>query len=187
MPPRRDDLGAVFAPILSLAAPSSAQSQPPCLPTPTVTTGWSVSPSTVDALQKRSLAHPARLVNLFVPAVAGSRPEALVAGAVIQGSGTVPLLVRAIGPGLRPFGVTNALRDSALEVFRSSASAAKTSAFTGDATVASAYVRAFPLMPAADAAAGDAALLGQAAVGPLTAQCSFPRDGVRDDTRLELV
>lgn len=170
--------GVVFATILSLVSNASAQTTPPVIqppvtpPIPIVSTGWSVSPVTIDTAQKRSLAHSARLANISVRSVAGSGPDALVAGAVVQGTGSLPLLVRAIGPGLRSFGVANALRDPALELFRATASAAKTTAFASDATVASNYVGAFPLTASNGSTAGDAALLGEAAVGTLTAQCS---------------
>ncbi len=170
--------GVVFAAILPLVASTSAQLVPPTLlppalpPIPVVNPGWMISPTTVDATHSRSFSHPARLANISVRAVAGSGPDALVAGAVVQGTGSLPLLVRAIGPGLRTFGVAHALRDPALELFRASASAAKTTAFAGDATVASSYVGAFPLTASNGLTAGDAALLGQAAVGTLTAQCS---------------
>ena len=182
---------AVVAALLTLSSPSWAQSIPPTVPpvtppiillppaTPTIPTpptGWTVSPTTVDASRTRATAHPARLTNLSVRAVAGSGADALVAGAVVQGTGTLPLLVRAIGPGLRPYGITNPLRDPALELFRANTSAAKTAAFGTDAQVASTYVGAFPLAAASSPSTGDAALLGHAAVGTLTAQCRSATD-----------
>ena len=179
---------AVFATLLVFAPPSPAQTTPPLgSPTvpppptlvpivPTLPTGWTVSASTVDATRPRSSSHPARLTNLSVRAVAGSGADALVAGAVVQGTGALPLLVRAVGPGLRPYGVANPLRDPALELFRATTSAAQTAAVATDAQVASAYVGAFPLVPASATAPGDAALLGQAAVGTLTAQCRSATD-----------
>jgi hypothetical protein len=57
-----------------------------------------------------------RLINLstraFVPA--GST---LTPGFFIRGSGTKPLLIRAVGPTLRRFGVTTALPETKLEVY----------------------------------------------------------------------
>ena len=162
-----------------LAASSSAQALPPT-PSPSVaTTGWSVSPTTVVATRNRSLALASRLINVSDRAVAGNAPAALVAGTVLPGSGTAPMLRRALGPGRWPFGVTNALRDPARERCRYSASATTTSAVTGNATVASAYVGAFPLVPTAGASAGDATLRGHAAVRTLTAPCSPPPQHLR--------
>jgi serpin B len=172
--------------LLAFASLAFAQTTPPTLPPPltlppiippsATPTGWTVSPATVDPTRTRATSYPARLSNLSVRAVAGSGADALVAGAVVQGTGNLPLLVRAVGPGLRPYGVTNPLRDPALELFRATTSAAKTAAFATDAQVASAYVGAFPLAAASNTSAGDAALLGQAAVGTLTAQCRSATD-----------
>lgn len=172
--------------LLAFTSLAFAQTTPPALPPPLTlppaisppapATGWTVSPTTVDPSRTRATAYPARLTNLSVRAIAGSGADALVAGAVVQGMGNLPLLVRAVGPGLRPYGVANPLRDPALELFRATTSAAKTAAFATDAQVASAYVGAFPLAAASNTAPGDAALLGQAAVGTLTAQCRSATD-----------
>ena len=51
--------------------------------------------------------------RLRVPA--GGAP--VIAGAVLTGAGTQTLLVRAVGPGLAPFGVTGTLADPKLTVF----------------------------------------------------------------------
>ncbi len=172
--------------LLAFTSFAFAQTTPPALPPPLTlppaisppapATGWTVSPATVDPTRTRATSYPARLTNLSVRAVAGSGADALVAGAVVQGTGNLPLLVRAVGPGLRPYGVANPLRDPALELFRATTSAGKTAAFATDAQVASAYVGAFPLAAASNTAPGDAALLGQAAVGTLTAQCRSATD-----------
>ncbi len=184
-PPNMKSHARLLAALLAFTSLSLAQPTPPTpqlpptlvpiLP-PAPATGWTVSPTTVDPSRTRATSYPARLTNLSVRAVAGSGADALVAGAVVQSTGNLPLLVRAVGPGLRPYGVANPLRDPALELFRATTSAAKTAAFATDAQVASAYVGAFPLAVASNTSAGDAALLGQAAVGTLTAQCRSATD-----------
>ena len=45
--------------------------------------------------------------------------EALIAGFSVAGSGRKAVLLRAVGPGLTPFGVSGALRDPRLVVGRS--------------------------------------------------------------------
>ena len=82
------------------------------------------------------------------------------------------MLVRAVGPGLKPFGIVNALRDPVLELFRGAVLAAKTTAFASDTTTASTFAGAFPLAAASATAPGDDALLGQVVAGGLTAHCS---------------
>jgi len=137
--------------------------------TPQAAAGWTPSTATIEVTRARSNPSAARLSNLSVRAVAGGASSPLVAGAAIQGTGSLPMLARAIGPGLRQFGVSGNLRDPSLELFRGTASAARTTAFAGDAMAASAYVGAFPLQVAP---ASDAALLGLAATGTLTAHCA---------------
>ncbi|MDX2186464.1 MAG: endo-1,4-beta-xylanase [Opitutaceae bacterium] len=65
-----------------------------------------------------ALDQPARLVNLSARAKVGaSDADALFAGFVGVGDGHQRTLVRGMGPGLRQFGVGNALPDSMLEIF----------------------------------------------------------------------
>jgi hypothetical protein len=61
-------------------------------------------------------ATPARLVNLSARGRVGSGADILIAGFAIAGSGSKPLLLRAVGPGLESFGVTGVLQDPRLEV-----------------------------------------------------------------------
>jgi serpin B len=120
------------------------------------------------------LAPAARLTNVSIRARAGSGANTLIAGATLQGSGAMPMLVRAIGPGLAQFGVAGALRDPQLEVFRGGTLAAQTNTSGQGVTAASAYVGAFPPLERTATAAGDAVLVGQAPAGTLTAHCSSP-------------
>lgn len=58
----------------------------------------------------------ARLVNIATRAQIGGTAGTPIAGFVIAGSGTKPMLVRAVGPGLTSFGVTGALADPSLSL-----------------------------------------------------------------------
>jgi len=61
-------------------------------------------------------ASPARLADISTRAQVGSGDNVLIGGFIIQGSASKRVLVRAIGPSLIPFGVTNALMDPTLEL-----------------------------------------------------------------------
>lgn len=58
-----------------------------------------------------------RLVNLSVRSTAATGDNALIAGFVVSGNGSKPLLVRGIGPTLRGLGVPEALTDPTLALF----------------------------------------------------------------------
>ncbi len=59
----------------------------------------------------------ARLVNASTRAFVGTGEQVLIPGFVVAGSGTVKLLIRAVGPGLAGFGVTGTLSDPQLTLF----------------------------------------------------------------------
>ncbi|MFM8334857.1 MAG: hypothetical protein ACKODK_04805 [Opitutaceae bacterium] len=59
-----------------------------------------------------------RLVNLSSRAAASGGEEVVIAGFVISGPESKPVLIRAIGPGLRDFGVASALPAPRLELLR---------------------------------------------------------------------
>lgn len=61
-----------------------------------------------------------RLVNLSAQAVTGDGSSPFTLGFTLEGHDPVRLLVRGIGPGLTRFGVSNALGDPRLHLFRSS-------------------------------------------------------------------
>ena len=152
--------------VLGFAVPVavSAQTAPgPIL----LDSAWNPPSAAFDFSRARAAARTARLANVSIRATAGSGADTLIAGAVVQGSGTLPTLVRAIGPGLSRFGVSNALRDPRLQVFRGSDLAAQTTSLVSMAAAASSYVGAFPAQDT-----GDAALVGQVPAGVLTAHCS---------------
>lgn len=133
---------------------------------------WTVTPLAATS-RAASPAFPARLANVSVRASAGPGAGALIAGASVDGAGTLPVLVRAIGPGLAGFGVSNFLRQPQLEIYREHALAAQTNSASAPAVAASALLGAFPLRESTGGnAGGDAALLGQPAAGTLTAHCT---------------
>lgn len=57
---------------------------------------------------------PSRLINLSTRTQVGVGEDELIAGFVVGGSGPSRLLVRAVGPGLAPFGVTGLLAQPVL-------------------------------------------------------------------------
>jgi hypothetical protein len=59
---------------------------------------------------------PVRLVNLSTLGFVGTGDNVLTAGFVISGDAPKRLLIRAIGPGLAPFGVSNRLADPQLSL-----------------------------------------------------------------------
>ena|GEM_PF-1264815 len=58
-----------------------------------------------------------RIINLSVRSQAGTGSQTLIAGFIIAGSGTKPILVRGTGPTLTNFGVTGVLADPLLDLF----------------------------------------------------------------------
>jgi len=82
--------------------------------------GSITSPAAV--LTVNNTADVGRLINLSINAVVGAGAQAMTMGFVTGGSGTTGsqnLLIRAVGPNLSRYGVTDALPDPALKVFDS--------------------------------------------------------------------
>lgn len=111
-----------------------------------------------------------KLLNISTRAIAGSAENTLIAGVVVSGSAPKRVLIRAIGPGLTPFGVTGVLAQPALTLHQQNGQviAANTNWSTSaDAAAigpASSSVGAFPL------ANQDSALIVTLAPGNYTAQ-----------------
>jgi hypothetical protein len=59
---------------------------------------------------------PSRITNISTRTLAGTGDRTLMAGFVIAGSGSKPLLARAVGPTLANFGVASPLADPSLEI-----------------------------------------------------------------------
>ena len=116
--------------------------------------------------------HPARLVNLSVRSTITRGTPPLIGGAVARGPEMLPILVRAIGPGLRQFGVTNALTGPELSIYNGNTLSAQMNTIDAATPAVSAFVGAFPAVPSSSGLAnGDAALVGRLAAGALTAHC----------------
>lgn len=63
------------------------------------------------------LAGGARLLNVSARTQVGTGANALIAGFVVSGTAPKTLLIRAVGPGLTPFGVSGVLADPVLQVY----------------------------------------------------------------------
>lgn len=126
------------------------------------------------ALKVIDTATPGRLVNLSCRSDVKSGDQALVVGFVLggnAGAGSEPMLVRASGPALTTFGVSDALPDPKLMLFTSASSTtpiASDDGWNGDAAVATAAdaVKAFPWT---DPQSHDSALVQSLAAGAYTA------------------
>ncbi|MDO8544979.1 MAG: PKD domain-containing protein [Opitutaceae bacterium] len=116
-----------------------------------------------------------RLVNVSARSQVGTGGNILIAGFVVGGSTSKNVLIRAIGPTLAGFGVSGAIVDPKLELFRSDTAAAiatsdnwGSAANASQVAAAAASVGAFPL--ATDTK--DAVLLFSLPPGTYTAQVS---------------
>jgi hypothetical protein len=117
-------------------------------------------------------ASPGRLTNLSCRVNVGTGASQLIAGFVVGGQGTsgsAPLLMRASGPALAPFGVQGVLADPQLQLDSSAGVVGSNSGWGGAAaiTAAAASVGAFPWV---SATSHDSALLEALAAGPYTVQ-----------------
>ncbi|MBI5767105.1 MAG: immunoglobulin domain-containing protein [Verrucomicrobia bacterium] len=113
----------------------------------------------------------ARLANLSVRTQVGSGDNVLVVGFVISGSVAKDLLVRGIGPGLAPFGVTGTLADPQLRLFDSQGRVVQQNDDWGGTTALTALfaqTAAFAL----PANSKDAALSARLAPGSYTVEVS---------------
>ncbi len=112
-------------------------------------------------------AGPARLGNLSTLAASQPGEGGLIVGFSLGGTGRRQVLLRAVGPGLAPFGVAGALRDPAL-VVRAAAGAevARNDDWASALGTTFARTGAFPL----SAGSADAALVAELPSGSYTAQ-----------------
>lgn len=72
----------------------------------------------VDLTIDRTAAASARLINVSTRAIAGQGAETLIVGFAIGGTAPKRMLLRAVGPRLESFGLTNPVRNPRLTVFR---------------------------------------------------------------------
>jgi len=118
-----------------------------------------------------SVVGPSRLINVSVRARAGVGADTLIVGVTSIAVVARKLLVRAIGPGLMPFGVSDALVDPRLVVYRGNEIAAENENWSGSAILAAAFsqVGAFSL----SATSKDAALLTLLPAGNFTVHVNY--------------
>ena len=114
-----------------------------------------------------------RLVNLSSRAAASGGEEVVIAGFVISGPESKPVLIRAVGPGLRDFGVASTLPAPRLELLRGDARVATNAAWgtapgSGELPAIAARAGAFPLA----AGSGDAVIVTTLPPGGYTAIAS---------------
>ncbi len=119
---------------------------------------------------------PGRLINLSIMTDVSIEAPMFTVGTVIGGGtgGTKPLLIRAVGPSLQPYGVTDALADPKLELFTGSTSLGSNDDWAGSAALVTAFNQtgAFGFV---GAASKDAALfLPSAAATGYSVQISGP-------------
>jgi hypothetical protein len=112
-----------------------------------------------------------RLVNLSSRAVVGTGANILIPGLVLSGESPRRLIIRAVGPGLRDFGVTTALADPTMTLFRGESVIAANDDWERQPDAAKlppamAAVGAFPLK----SGSRDAALLVELPPGAYTVQ-----------------
>jgi hypothetical protein len=113
----------------------------------------------------------ARLINLSTRAFVGTGSELMIAGFILEGSGSKKLLIRGAGPGLIPLGVTQALADPALNLTTTTGtSLATNNDWSSDAQAAeinalSLQTGAFAFVPGSK----DAALVATRSAGAFTA------------------
>ena len=118
-----------------------------------------------------------RLVNLSTRTQVGAGANVLTAGFVVEGEGTLRVLIRGIGPTLADFGVAGTLEDPRIVLFDSgSASLGENDDWgsqSAEISTVSASVGAFALTDGS----ADAAMLVELAPGAYTVQLSGKNDG----------
>lgn len=109
-----------------------------------------------------------RLVNVSARNRVGTGDDILIAGFTVDGTGSLPLLIRAVGPKLTVFGVGSVLVDPKLEIYRGDVKVTENDNWNSSLTGTFVSVGAFPL----DGGSRDAALLTSLPAGSYTAQVS---------------
>lgn len=134
----------------------------------------SAAPETYAGLRANSPASFAqRLVNLSTRTAVGSGDQVAIAGFVVTGLESKPILLRAAGPALRTFGVTSALSAPRLELLRGSTLLAANAGWdsaphAADIAASVSRAGAFPF----PASSTDSAILITLAPGAYTAVAS---------------
>lgn len=117
------------------------------------------------------------LSNLSTRIGTGAGAKALAPGFVLAGAGTKPVLLRAVGPGLAPYGITTYLPDPAFTIYQN-VDGTNTPRESNDDWSASTIGDAFTQVGAFDLPAGsaDAALVMTMTPGVYTAPIPNPAD-----------
>ena len=142
--------------------------------------------STAATLEVSATTDPGRLINISCRSLVGTSANILIAGFAIGGSGTSgaqPLLIRASGPTLAPFGISGVLPDPALALFNAKEVLQMSdTGWNGNQAVAAAdsLVGAFAWT---DPSSADSALVASLGSGAYTAQVV----GASNDTGVALV
>lgn len=123
------------------------------------------------ARYRARFAEPARMINLSTRAQVGEGDGELIGGIVIGGATSRTMLIRALGPALGTFGVTGALADPRLKLYRGADLVAENENWGGDPLVAAA-ARSVGAFAVGNAASRDAMLLLTLPPGDYTAQVS---------------
>jgi hypothetical protein len=90
------------------------------------------SPATLSIVSAApSTSGATRFINIASRAQVGTGANVLIAGFVIGGTGTKSLLIRGVGPGLAPYGITGTLPDPALTLYTGGATPAVVASNTG--------------------------------------------------------
>jgi len=115
-----------------------------------------------------------RMVNMSVRAATGTGDQTLIVGFVVGGSGTSgakSLLIRAAGPSLAGFGLSNPLADPKITTFTGSTADGSNDDWAGNASIVS-MATALGAFPFASAQSKDAAILASSAIGAHTVHIS---------------
>lgn len=112
-----------------------------------------------------------RLTNVSARTEVGTGERILISGFVIRGSTSKTVLIRASGPALAGFGVSNTLANPKLQLYRGSALVGENEDWGGDTPVAVA-VASVGAFPWTNGASRDAALLVTLEPGSYSAQVS---------------
>ncbi len=116
-----------------------------------------------------------KLANISARTIAGTGSQTLTVGFVTQGPGAMTMLLRGIGPGLAPFGVTGYLPDPVISLFDQSGDLQLSDDNWGDYSGSGAAVAAAAVQVGAFALANgslDAAALATLSPGSHTFQVS---------------
>ena len=100
----------------------------------TVTNAQGSATSVAAALLINDGGNPGRLVNMSIRTVAGSGDDTLIVGVGLGGAGTSgnkAVLIRAVGPTLGAFGVSGALADTEMTVYRGESVVARNDDWAG--------------------------------------------------------